>query len=218
MAFHIQESFEVAAPVERVWPFLIDPRRVVECLPGADVTEVVDEQTYAGSVRVKVGPVTATYKGTVRLEEADEATRIVRLKGEGKESGGAGSARMSMTGRLSAADTGKTQVRFDAEIDVAGKMARFGRGVMEDVSRQIFREFAKNTQERLRTSPGDAIESDAQPDPEQIPSTQTGSQANDSDAPVAADRNEEVQAPKALNVPGLVARAIWSRVRRLFGS
>ena len=78
MGQRIEERFVVRAPVEKVWAYLVDPRRVVTCLPGAELTEVVDERTFHGAVKVKVGPVTVSYKGKVILEEVDDAARRVR--------------------------------------------------------------------------------------------------------------------------------------------
>lgn len=228
MAFKIQESFDVAASVEDAWAFFADPRKVVVCLPGAEVTEAIDERSFDGRVSVKVGPVTAKYEGVVRLEEKDAQTHVVRLKGEGKETGGSGSAKMSMTGRLASLGEGRTHVEVDAEIDVVGKMARFGRGVMEDVSRQLFREFAKNTQERLaRIQP-------AARDVEEAPPSESGSSGSPS-AGAAEDssrsghqempppRREGAGTPPAgegtqpMRLPGLLFRAVASRLKRLIG-
>src|SRR5437588_48010 len=106
MGFRIEERFEVRAPVERVWRYMLDPREVVHCLPGAELVEVVDARTFHGNVKVKVGPVTMTYKGRVQMSEVDEAAHLVRLVGDGRESTGSGSAKMTMESRLSALDAG----------------------------------------------------------------------------------------------------------------
>ena len=142
MAFRIEETFRVEAPLDRVWSYIIDPHRVVRCLPGAELTGEEGERTYLGRVKVKVGPVTASYAGRAQLAEVDEASHTVRLTGEGRESGGAGSARMTMTSRLVTMPDGATEVRVEADVDVAGKIVQFGRGMIEGVSRQLFRQFA----------------------------------------------------------------------------
>ncbi len=211
MAFKIEETFDIQAPIAQVWAFLIDPPRVVECLPGAELTEIIDERTYAGRVRVKVGPVTATYKGTARLDEVDEAAHLMRLSGEGKESTGAGSAKMAMIGRLTATSDGSTRVQVEADIDVAGKMAQFGRGLMEDVSRQLFRQFGVSMQETL-VRPAEApagVTGPAKPDV--LP-------ANASGAPEIRESVRPVAPAAPVSVLSLVLKALWSRIGRLFGS
>jgi hypothetical protein len=253
MAFNIEESFEVEASVEDAWAFFSDPRRVVVCLPGAEVTGTIDDRSYEGRVRVKVGPVTAKYKGVVRLEEEDVDALVVRLQGEGKETGGSGSARMSMTGRLTALSETRTRVEVEAAVDVAGKLARFGRAVMEDVSRQLFREFAKNTQERLaRNEPAAVLSGDApsggapfdEAPIDEAPSGDAPAGGGLSDralsggghpggAPKDFLRSERQEPPprrregsgtstaeegaQPLRLPGLLLRALASRLKRLIG-
>ena len=151
MAFRIEETFRVEAPLDRVWPYIIDPHRVVRCLPGAELTGEEGERTYLGRVKVKVGPVTASYAGRAKLAEVDETRHIVRLTGEGRESGGAGSARLAMTSRVIAMPDGGTEIRVEADVDVAGKIVQFGRGMIEGVSRQLFKQFADCVRAELAT-------------------------------------------------------------------
>lgn len=160
MATRIEERFEVNAPPEAVWAYLVDPRRVVRCLPGAELTEVVDEKTFLGRVKVKVGPVTVGYQGKVLLVELDEAGRRVRMTGEGRESTGSGAARMNMESRLAQLPSGATEVTVQAEVDVAGRIMQLGRGMIEQVSRQLFQQFSACVQATLEaealaaTAPG----------------------------------------------------------------
>ena len=142
MAFRIEETFRVEAPLDHVWRYIIDPRRVVRCLPGAELTGEEGERTYLGRVKVKVGPVTASYTGRAQLDEVDETRHRVRLTGEGREGGGAGSARLTMTSHLTTMADGTTEIRVEADVDVAGRIVQFGRGMIEGVSRQLFRQFA----------------------------------------------------------------------------
>lgn len=142
MGQRIEERFTVRAPVERVWAYLVDPRRVVTCLPGAELTEVVDERTFHGAVKVKVGPVTVAYKGKVVLEEVDAAGRRVRMSGEGRESTGTGSARMAMESILTALPSGEVEVKVTSDVDVVGRLVQLGRGMIEQVSHQLFAQFA----------------------------------------------------------------------------
>ena len=142
MGIRIEERFEIAAPPERVWSYLIDPSQVVRCLPGAELLETAEDGSFVGRVKVKVGPVLAAYKGKARFVELDAAARRARLTGEGQEASGAGSARMTMTSSIEALDGGGAAVRVEVDVDVVGKLAQFGRGMIEEVSRQIFRQFS----------------------------------------------------------------------------
>jgi carbon monoxide dehydrogenase subunit G len=152
VAIRIDENFEVNAPAERVWAFMIDPAQVVQCLPGAELLGTEDDKTFTGRIRVKVGPITAAYKGRARFEELDQQARRVRMTGEGQEAAGGGSARMTMTSSVEALDGGRARVTVGSEVDVVGKLVQFGRGMMEEVSRQIFRQFTECVRSRLETS------------------------------------------------------------------
>lgn len=143
MSIRIEEVFQIAAHPDRVWAYLTDPRQVVHCLPGAELTSVEDESTFLGRVKVKVGPITAAYAGKVILTERDEANHVVRMTGEGRESGGSGSAKMTMTSTVVGLPSGGTEVRVSADIDIVGRMAQFGRGMIESVNKQMFRQFTE---------------------------------------------------------------------------
>jgi carbon monoxide dehydrogenase subunit G len=142
MALRIEETFDVRAPEDLVWRWLADPQQVVHCLPGAELTEARDERTFAGKVKVKVGPVTIVYDGVATIEELDDAARRIRMRAEGKEAAGSGSARMTMTTTLERNAAGGVMVRVVADVDVVGRIVQFGRGMIESVSKQIFRQFA----------------------------------------------------------------------------
>ncbi len=149
MAIRIEEKFQVEAPRERVWAFLLDPHKVAACAPGAQLTEVVDERTFKGNVRVKVGMITASYAGQAQLQEVDEAAGLVRLVAQGKESAGSGSARASLEARIRPVSDSATQVEVVADIDVVGRLMQFGRGMVQDVSRQLFRQFVACVKQQL---------------------------------------------------------------------
>jgi uncharacterized protein len=142
MGFRIEEQFVVNAPAPAVWAYLVDPTRVVTCLPGAELREVVDPRTFRGAVKVKVGAITVAYQGTVRLVEVDEAARSVRMTGEGRESTGSGAAKMTMSSTVTDRPDGGVQVRVQADIDVVGRLVQLGRGMIEQVSHQLFQQFA----------------------------------------------------------------------------
>ena len=143
MSLHIEETFELHAPVERTWRYLVDPRQVVNCQPCAELTEVRGDDTFLGRVKVKVGPITAAYDGRVTITGRDDASHVVSMVGEGRERTGAGSAKMTMTSRLTPLTGGATQVQVVADVDIVGKAAQFGRGMIESVNRQLFKQFAE---------------------------------------------------------------------------
>jgi carbon monoxide dehydrogenase subunit G len=143
MSLGIEETFELHAPVERTWRYLVDPRQVVNCLPGAELTEVKDNETFLGRVKVKVGPITAAYDGRVTITGRDDDAHVVSMVGEGRERTGAGSVKMTMTSRLTPISAGATQVQVVADVDIVGKAAQFGRGMIESVNRQLFKQFTE---------------------------------------------------------------------------
>ena len=138
----IEEKFTVAASADTVWAFLTDPKRVAAALPGAEISEQIDETTYSGGMSVKVGPLAAAYTGTVAFELDEEAkSAVVHAKGQGKA--GMGNADMKMTSRVVALGPGETQVTVEADLSVTGILAQLGRGMMQHVSRKMFKEFTE---------------------------------------------------------------------------
>lgn len=141
MGLRFEQSFVVKAPPDRVWSYLIDPYRIVTALPGAAITEKVNESAYAGTITVKVGPVSARYRGTVRFEKLDAAAHVAEIAASGQETSGKGGADMKMTSRLVERAPGETEVNVIAETNVTGILAQFGRGMIQDVSDQMFQKF-----------------------------------------------------------------------------
>jgi len=152
MSIRIEEVFEIQAHPDRVWEYLTDPRQVVNCLPGAELTSVQDEKTFLGRVKVKVGPISTAYAGKVILTERDDANRVVKMTGEGRESGGAGSAKMTMTSSVVGLASDTTEVRVTADIDIVGRIAQFGRGMIESVNTQMFKQFTECVRATLASS------------------------------------------------------------------
>src|SRR5213083_2007423 len=146
----LENSFQVSAPPDKVFAYLLDINKVVGCVPGAELTEVVDESTFKGKVKVKVGPITVAYSGTARIAERDESERMATLSAEGRETTGPGSARASAQMRVQTAGE-NSLVTITTEYHVAGRVAQFGRGVMEDVSRRLIQEMARCIQTNLET-------------------------------------------------------------------
>jgi carbon monoxide dehydrogenase subunit G len=145
----IEDSFRVDVPVEEAWKVLLDLERIAPCLPGAQLTEVEGDE-YRGTVKIKVGPITAQYKGVAKIEEADETNRKVVLQAEGRDTRGQGNASATVTATLVPEGDGTT-VNIDTDLNITGKVAQFGRGVMADVSSKLLGQFAENLQRDVLT-------------------------------------------------------------------
>jgi carbon monoxide dehydrogenase subunit G len=152
MAFKIEERFEVKAPIERVWNYLIDPQRVVHCLPGAELLELLDDGTFLGAIKVRVGPLSMSYKGQGKFTEINEEAHQVRMTGDAREVGGSGSTKVSMLSTVSPLESGGCEVLVNADIDLVGKIVQFGRGMIEEVSRQMFRQFSTCVRQQLEVA------------------------------------------------------------------
>ncbi len=148
----IENSFAVKAPPDRVYEFLLDVNNVVSCVPGAELSEVVDPDTFKGKVRIKVGPVTVSYNGTARITSRDPATRTATLEAEGRETTGSGSAQATTVMAVAAAGEAST-VTLTTDFTVVGRVAQFGRGIMEDVSRHLVAQAAECIQSKLEAPP-----------------------------------------------------------------
>jgi uncharacterized protein len=157
VALQIEKAFQVKEPVEKVWSILRDPRKVANCVPGAQITEQVDEKTYRGAISVKVGPSVTDYKGEVTIVRLDPQNHEIEILGKGQDVRGRGSASMKMAGKLRALDDGGTEVTSISEVNVVGILAQMGSRVISEVSNIMFGEFAKNFQARL-SQPDDVAE------------------------------------------------------------
>ena len=146
----LENSFTVEAPPDRVFAYLLDVNKVVGCVPGAELTEVVDENTFHVKVKIKVGPITVAYSGTARITGRDDAARSATLEGQGRETTGQGSARASAVMKVDTSGEASV-VTITTEYSVAGRVAQFGRGVMEDVARRIVHEMATCIQANLQS-------------------------------------------------------------------
>lgn len=224
-AMQIANEFEVAAPPERVYAFLLDVNRVVTCMPGAELSEVVDPTTFRGKVRIKVGPIVVSYNGTARIAERDETARAATLEAEGRETTGPGSARA--TAKMTVEDAGAaSKVTLVTDFTVAGRIANFGRGVMEDVSKRLVSQMAdciKANLEAAAAAPAAqaATESPAGPAPaEAAAETPTGpapAEAAGTTPTAAPGPAVQVPAPaRPVNVLSLFFGVLWDRIRRLF--
>jgi len=147
-AMKLHNEFTVAAPTDRAWETLLDIERVATFLPGATVEPAGEEGVYRGSMRIKVGPVVANYKGTATLGEVDEDQRTAELQLQAKEAIGQGSAAATIHNTVRSVD-GRTQVIAETDLKVTGRQAQFGRGVMEDVAGRMLGAFAQRFERYL---------------------------------------------------------------------
>ncbi|MFE7173151.1 SRPBCC family protein [Streptomyces sp. NPDC057616] len=143
----LHHEFTVPVPVDDAWGTLLDIERVAPCMPGATVQEY-DGKTVTGSVKVKVGPVTVTYKGTAVFDEQDEAAHRMVLTASGRETRGQGTARARVTATMAERDGGTT-VSVQTDLTVTGRPAQFGRGVMAEVGDRIIGQFADCLSQRI---------------------------------------------------------------------
>jgi len=151
----IEERISVSAPPARVWKFVLDPARVAACLPGAKLDGTEGDTTFLGTMKVKVGPVVMEFKGKATLSEVNEAERRVTMTGTGNDKSGGGSAKMVMLSHILAKEDGTSEIVVIADVDLAGKLVRFGRGMMEGISKQLFKQFSERVRAALENEEDD---------------------------------------------------------------
>ncbi|MEV4745074.1 SRPBCC family protein [Streptosporangium sp. NPDC049248] len=152
MAMRFEHEFTVPVPIEQAWPVLLDVQRVGPCLPGATVDKVEDD-SFTGRMKVKVGPITVTYQGRASFEKVDAGTHSMTVKAAGKEARGSGTAGATVVARLHP-EGRNTRVTVDTSFNVTGRPAQFGRGVMSEVGEKLIDRFAANLSLLLGESPG----------------------------------------------------------------
>ncbi|MGW3473497.1 SRPBCC family protein [Saccharopolyspora sp. NPDC000995] len=180
----MQHQFSVPVPVEVAWKALLDPERVAPCMPGATLTKA-EGNAFAGSVKVKLGPVTLLYKGTGTFKEVDEAARRVVIDASGKDSRGSGTAAATVAAVLQP-EGGTTAVTVDTDLKVTGKPAQLGRGLISEVSGKILNQFAANLAKRL-----------TEEEPAEAPAEEAAAPASGGEEKAAASGGEEKAEPSA---------------------
>ena len=157
----IEDQFHVDVPVDEAWKVLLDVERIAPCMPGAQLQEIEGDE-YRGIVKVKVGPITAQYKGAARIVETDDTAHTLVLKAEGRDTRGQGNASATVTATLTDDGNG-TLVHIDTDLNITGKVAQFGRGVMADVSSKLLGQFADNLHRDVLSGNGTDAASAATP-------------------------------------------------------
>jgi carbon monoxide dehydrogenase subunit G len=147
----LKNTFTVPVTADVAWPVLLDVERIAPCMPGATLTGQ-DGDSFTGTVKVKVGPVSLTYGGTARFASVDEAGRVVVIEASGKETRGSGTAKAAITARLTETD-GSTTVDVETDLTITGKPAQFGRGVMAEISGKLITQFANCLAEKIVAEP-----------------------------------------------------------------
>jgi uncharacterized protein len=191
------QSFDVPLPPDQAWTVLMDIRRIAPCMPGAELTEVVDPQTYKGKVSVRLGPVALAFAGTVKFESIDAAGRNAKVKAQGTDSKGRGGANAVVDFRVEPAPGG-SKVLVHTNLQLSGAVAQYGRGVgvIEATASQLIGQFANN----LKT---------------QISATTPAAPAQGAAAPASP----AAAPPPAAPISGfsLMANVLWTMLKRLFG-
>jgi carbon monoxide dehydrogenase subunit G len=159
----LSNDFEVAQPADKVWAFFGDVPQVAACLPGAELTEDLGDDTYGGGVAVRMGPVKLEFDGKARIVERDDAAKRLVLDASGADRKGRGQASMTVTAVLTAAGRG-TRVHLEQDLQLSGAAAQYGRGMISDVTTVLMGQFAANAQQRIDAlERGEAVTATAAP-------------------------------------------------------
>ena len=195
----IEDAFTVRTPVDRLWAVLQDVEAIAPCMPGAELTEAVDERTWKGKVHVRFGPIQMAFAGTVVVEERDDEAHRARLSAKGTEERGKGAATAKVESWLEPAGDEGTRVHIRSDLTITGAAAQLSRGLLPEVSKLLTRQFAECLEAKLHEEPQGAMATVTEAEAEPIPPA----------------------TPRAVGGFGLGLRALWSAiarfVARLFG-
>jgi uncharacterized protein len=164
LTVEFDNSFEVPLAPAQAWPLLMDIRRIAPCMPGAELTEVVDDRTYKGKIAVRLGPVALAFAGLVKFEELDDVNHTARVKAQGSDAKGRGGANATASFRLEAAPGG-SKIRVHTDLALSGAVAQYGRGVgiVQATAAQIMNQFAANLRQQIAEQRPAAMETPPQP-------------------------------------------------------
>lgn len=208
----IENTFTVPVPVDEAWVVLLDVERVAPCMPGATL-DAVEGDTFSGRVKAKVGPVSLTYKGRAEFVSRDADTHTATLKARGKDSHGQGTAAATVTMKL-VDEGGTTRVDLVTDLDITGRPAQLGRGVMTDVGNKIIGSFADALAGQIAGGEMDV----ASPTTQGSPATEQRAAADGArsraNAPhPAAGAHRERAVPDSINVLGLAGGSVLNQIR-----
>jgi carbon monoxide dehydrogenase subunit G len=210
----IENEFTVATPVDELWAFLLDVERIAPCMPGAELTETIDERNWKGKVNVKFGPVALSFAGTVEMTERDDAAHRAVLHAKGMEQKGKGAANATVTSWLEPASDGQTTVKMTADIALTGAAAQLSRGLLPEISKKLTQQFADCLEAQMGAARAEA------PAAPSAAAGETPAETAAAPAPASAPAPAPV-APKHVGGIGLGLSAIWAVIknffRRLFG-
>lgn len=208
----LENEFTVAAPLEKTWQTLLDIPRVAGCLPGATLDSDGADGVFRGRMRMKLGPMTLGYEGTVQMAEVEEDEHSATIEARAKEVKGQGSASARIRNQLRGGD-GVTHVMVETDLSITGRPAQFGRGIMEDVATRMITDFARRLEQEISRQPTDGVTT-ADPAPltgATPPSTSETPPEPEPSAsaprPAAPDREE----PAALDLGNVIAGPIAKR-------
>lgn len=213
MAIDINETFQVRAPIDLVWRFLLDPEQVAPCMPGAELEDVIDERTFNGNVKIKVGAITTRYKGKVQLTVIDAAARHIEMLAEGRETGG-GTAKGTMVADLRTLPDGLTEVIAMASVDLTGKIVQVGRGMIQGVSHQLFLQFVSAVRSHLEPLAASADASSAAPAAEASTTPDAPRLVTPEIVPSPLPR-PQIES-QAIRIVPLVLSVLWAAIQRFF--
>jgi uncharacterized protein len=188
MAIELDNSFTVPVPPEEAWDVLLDVERIAPCMPGASVTSVEGDEI-EGQVKVKLGPLSLTYKGTAKFTDKDQASHSISIEAAGKETRGSGTASATVQANLTPGDgAGQTLVSIHTSLNVTGKPAQFGRSLLPEVSGKLIQQFATNLEAMINADtagPDTAAPEADEAGPEAAEATAEAGQASAGSAPTA---------------------------------
>ena len=197
MAIELDNSFTVPVPPEQAWDVLLDVERIAPCMPGASVLSV-DGDEIEGQVKVKLGPLSLTYKGTAKFTEKDQESHTIAIEATGKETRGAGTASANVTATLKPGDTGaETVVSIHTSLNVTGRPAQFGRSLLPEVSGKLIQQFATNLEAMITadTATGDTTADTAETATDTAAAPETGAAPAESPAEAAAKATTAQSSP-----------------------
>lgn len=206
----LNHSITVNQSIAETWKILTDLERIAPCLPGAQLQEV-DGDVYKGVVKIKVGPIVATFKGEAQFAERDDANFKATLKASGRDTGGKGNASATITAQLTSLSETSTVCNVVTDLAITGKVAQFGRGAMADISEKLIAQFADNLNTLIDTEGATAPASDASTNASSDEATAGASSASDS-AELPRVRKIEGPAAEPLNLQDVAGGAMMKRI------